>query len=413
MAALQGTIHQDQATFNSNILKPLNFNEPHTQRGVPSLSLVVGRPRNSILDLDITSPVNQNGSFEFDRVIKSGLVQKRTRKTKAWKSIFLVLRPYSLSIYKNQREDKLRHKIHLSDLTAVTLLKDPKNKRQHIFGLFSPSRNYHLQAQSWADVKEWVDLIRKESRVEEEEEEIFLCSPTSNATSNLFASSLIDKTMRNKIETRRSIDGRRESSSPEPTDSTDQTRKNGANDTIDPRKPSYVVEYSGNEVASHSDWSDAELSKVKGPQQSSVIEKNLSLKPPRSSASLGTRNLDQKRGLHAEQELERVVWQGYLLWLRSRGGVRQWKNMWVVIRCKSITCYKDESEYLPSIIIPLSSIINAVEIDPMSKTKNLCLQIITDEKSFRFCAQSEDILDKSLGAIKSLIAQRRETTIRR
>lgn len=28
------------------------------------------------------SPVNQNGSFEFDRVIKTGYVQRRTQKTK-------------------------------------------------------------------------------------------------------------------------------------------------------------------------------------------------------------------------------------------------------------------------------------------------------------------------------------------
>ena len=32
--------------------------------------------------LDAFSPVNQNGSFEFDRVLKSGYVQKRTQKTK-------------------------------------------------------------------------------------------------------------------------------------------------------------------------------------------------------------------------------------------------------------------------------------------------------------------------------------------
>lgn len=30
----------------------------------------------------VMSPVNQNGSFEFDRVVKSGTVMKRTRKTK-------------------------------------------------------------------------------------------------------------------------------------------------------------------------------------------------------------------------------------------------------------------------------------------------------------------------------------------
>jgi|SRR5579862_3676670 len=38
--------------------------------------------RNIHLGLDTFSPVNQNGSFEFDRVLKCGTVQKRTRKTK-------------------------------------------------------------------------------------------------------------------------------------------------------------------------------------------------------------------------------------------------------------------------------------------------------------------------------------------
>lgn len=32
--------------------------------------------------LDTFSPVNQNGSFDFDRIIKQGQVHKRTRKTK-------------------------------------------------------------------------------------------------------------------------------------------------------------------------------------------------------------------------------------------------------------------------------------------------------------------------------------------
>lgn len=40
------------------------------------------RQRGPYLSLDVLSPVNQNGSFEFDRVLKSGFVQKRTRKTK-------------------------------------------------------------------------------------------------------------------------------------------------------------------------------------------------------------------------------------------------------------------------------------------------------------------------------------------
>jgi hypothetical protein len=47
------------------------------------------KTRNGHLNLDTFSPVNQNGSFEFDRVLKSGYVEKRTRKTK------VPLRPYN------------------------------------------------------------------------------------------------------------------------------------------------------------------------------------------------------------------------------------------------------------------------------------------------------------------------------
>lgn len=38
--------------------------------------------RKGDLGLGVFSPVNQNGSFEFDRVLKSGELLKRTRKTK-------------------------------------------------------------------------------------------------------------------------------------------------------------------------------------------------------------------------------------------------------------------------------------------------------------------------------------------
>jgi len=47
----------------------------------PSHQSPVEAVRNHV-GLTAMSPVNQNGSFEFDRVIKSGTVNKRTRKTK-------------------------------------------------------------------------------------------------------------------------------------------------------------------------------------------------------------------------------------------------------------------------------------------------------------------------------------------
>lgn len=328
---------------------------------------------------------------------------------KAWKSIYLVLRPNFLSIYKNQSEEKLRHKIDLCDLTAVTILKDPKHKRHHIFGLFSPSRNFHLEAQSSADAKEWVKLIRKESGVEKEEEEMFLTSPGGNSFK---LPSFEENNRVNQWDQNRLHEERASSSSPELCDTTSHDRKSGAVERVNHRRPSYTVEYSGPEHTSHSDWSDTEVSRIKEPLGILPADDESTMpKSPSPAYSCGIRNISQMNGITIEQDLERVVWQGYLLCLKSKGAVRHWKDSWVVIRCKNITFYKDESEYSPNLILPFSSVINAVEIDPISKTKKFCLQIITEEKSYRLCAHNEDALDKTLGAIKCLIAKRRETRV--
>jgi hypothetical protein len=62
--------------------------DPRPERQAPQPIAVQPQPSapeqrsRSRLAVDTYSPVNQNGSFEFDRVIKSGYVQKRTQKTK-------------------------------------------------------------------------------------------------------------------------------------------------------------------------------------------------------------------------------------------------------------------------------------------------------------------------------------------
>ncbi|KAG9243699.1 hypothetical protein BJ878DRAFT_509489 [Calycina marina] len=364
------------------------------------------RIRDSHLNLDTFSPVNQNGSFEFDRVLKSGYVHKRTRKTKTWKQIYLVLRPNYLSIYKDSNENKLRHKICLADLTAVALLKDPKQRRQHLFGLFSPSRNYHLEAQSQKELCEWVDLIRKEARIEEEEEEMMLASPgTSEVTHDGFAFQRAGQ--------RRLHDERVGSSSPEPLDTIPWMSQPSSLGTSNLRRTSHTIEYSGNELASHSDMSDAEAGPSNIPNliKSRIQEESLAVKPPTERPML-QKNVSQVSGINIEDP-ERVIWQGHLLLLKSTGGVKQWKPIWVVLRVRNLSIYKDDSEYSPLRIISLLSIINAVEIDPLSKSKRHCLQVITEEKSYKFCARDEDTLDRSLGAIKSLIAKRKEAEMQR
>lgn len=60
-------------------------------------------------------------------------------------------------------------------------------------------------------------------------------------------------------------------------------------------------------------------------------------------------------------------------------------------------------------IIPFPSIVNAVEIDSPSRSskRQFCMQLITEERNWRFCAQDEDDLARWLGSIKSQLAKRR------
>ncbi|KAF3064665.1 putative PH domain-containing protein PB16A4.02c [Daldinia childiae] len=370
----------------------------------------INRLRNQFA-VPMASPVNQNGSFEFDRVLKSGYVQKRTQKTKTWKSVYLVLRPSALSIYKTDKESKLRHKLWTSELSAVTLLKDPKNKRHNLFGLFSPSRNYHFEAPNAKDAQEWVDLIKIDAKIEEEEEEMFLASPIIRRQT--FAPV---GTLQNGSGTTRILPPDHErliSSSPEPIDprssrSAPSTRRLSHND---------YSGLSGNELASHSDISDNE-----GRAQGASIE-SLSARSPATSGTqietssnnrpiLGDRNASQLSGLNLENDPDRIVWQGWLWLLNSKRGVKQWKNRWAVLRPRNLILYKDESEYKASFILSLSGIVNVVDINPISKTKSHCFQVITDEKTYRYCAHDEETLVHCLGAFKSLLSKRRELEAR-
>lgn len=312
-----------------------------------------------------------------------------------------MLRPNTLSIYKSDKEEKLRHKVYLSDLTAVTLLKDPKNKRPHVFGLFSPSKNFHLQATSEAEAQEWVDLIREDARIEEEEEEMFLASPAVQRNSFLAHHAPGTETRRGMVP---EFD-RLASSSPEPTPRPHiRPTMTGAG-----RRPSQIESsgMSGAELASYSDFSDSDAHRFPGASIESLAAGSL----PRDSSTQprpSTGPINRSQVNVDPLDPDRVMWQGWLGFLRSKGGVRKWKKTWAVLRPRNLILYKDDAESSVLFLVYLSSIVNVVDIDPMSRTRKHCLQIITDEKSYKFCAKDEEGLVQCLGAFKSLLAKRRE-----
>ncbi|KAL8940017.1 MAG: hypothetical protein Q9216_003040 [Gyalolechia sp. 2 TL-2023] len=357
-----------------------------------STSRLVGEAR-----IDTFSPVNQNGSFEFDRVLRSGEVYKRTKKTKQWKKIYLVLRPNLLSVYKTSSEERLHKQISLSDLNAIAQLKDPKGRREHLFALYSPARSYRFQAQDQKDAKAWVELIRREARIDEEEQGSAKSqsSPDDIKHKALAGPELLEQE-------------RFASSSPEPIDI--PGRPSTTRDGI--RIPQ-IFDYSGDEAGTYSDWSDTPQQSYSQAYHQSLVHRKIRQAPgaspitPSSAQPGATRNARRSSDIQTQDD-ERVVWHGYLLILKSTGGVRQWKKLWVVLRPKNLAFYKSDEEYAAQLIIPLSNVINAVEIDPLSRSKSHCMQIITEDKTIRCCARNEEALTIWLGAIASQLARRRE-----
>jgi hypothetical protein len=372
--------------------------------------------------LDVFSPVDQNGSFCFDRVIKSSKVNRRVKKKGAfrasWKPTYLVLRPNLLSIYGNADETDLRDSIGLSDITAIARVR--KSRHDNVFGVFSPSKNYHFQAASERDAIDWVSQIRLEARIDGGESQDPALEPPAPQFSRTAAN---DSSQSYGYDTTDvSAD-----ESPDASASPEQRRKTTSSR---PRTHSNIEPYtSGPDFnTSHSDFSDFQpgtslpknlpsasrpLSPIpsanalrpamteRNPSQFSIThDTQHSRRQPHSSGGIPTTPAiayDQRDPL-------RPIRQGFLTVLSSKpAGIKSWKSLFAVLRPKNLSFYKNENEYSVLRMISASSIIEAVEIDPVSRSRVYCFEVIAEEKVVRCCVKSEAELEGWLGAFKSVI----------
>ncbi|KAJ6261895.1 hypothetical protein Dda_2694 [Drechslerella dactyloides] len=363
------------------------------------------RNENRSLSLDIAtafSPVDERGAFMHDRVFKEGWLLQRTRKTKNWKRRWYVLRGSAIGIYKDEQEKKLHRQIQLSELTACAPLK--ADKRPHVFGLFSPARNYHLQASTEKELEQWVKTVREVACLEETDEHLLL-SPTAAEVQ------------------------------PIPIPGASVYHAGPSSPTTRPQDGgvgSFTLDYSGASMSSTSELggmvSQSSLAMPHGGESSASGFRPTS--PPATGMSAATAVSGTSPGTSAPQnagvpeigvqrqaselsELEgqlndsRVVWHGYLYFLKSKSGIRQWKKIWVVLRPRNVAFYKNDEEYRALKLIPLETVIDAVEINAISKSKQHCMQLILENKSYRFAASNEENITKWLGAIKSTLAKSR------
>ena len=101
-----------------------------------------------------------------------GYVERYIIETGAFSQLFAhqIIWNIKANAYKDEEATKLKLSITLSEVTAVAPVKSPRSKRNHLFGIFCPSKNYRFQAASQKDAEDWIQSIRGETRLDEEEE---------------------------------------------------------------------------------------------------------------------------------------------------------------------------------------------------------------------------------------------------
>lgn len=277
----------------------------------------------------------------------------------SWKPVYLVLRPNLLSVYKDEDEAKLLLSITLTEVTAVAPVSSTRHPRDFTWSIFTPSKNYSFQSVSDQNAQDWIERIWSELHVDEEEEAIIakskLQSGHFSTTSDpddqqggITASELSDFGESDQQQPAPRV------MSPSPELTGTQSRGQGL---------PFIQEFSGNELTEFSDFSDGPDSQARVQQRLSKLSSSKAGGGAPASITANPSDQPHRSFLARESgplgDPDRVIYQGYLQVLSSKRGVRQWKNLWVVLRPVSLALYKDDKVFPPfSITTPFISLLS-------------------------------------------------------
>ncbi|KAI0655667.1 PH-domain-containing protein [Cubamyces menziesii] len=307
------------------------------------------------------------GSLD-ETVIKTGYLWKKGERRKTWKKRWFVLRPAHLAFYKTSAEYKLLRLLELTDVHSCTpvVLK----KHQNTFGIVSPVRTFYLQAESQAEVQDWVRAI------------------------NDARTALLSTSTRNSV-----------SSAPIPIPTTPGTARAPSRLSSSPSQSPYAHQLTSSE-------SDDASPNTKAP----VIGASPAAPPQPTSEALPSK----------------PVLSGYLMKCGSRR--HNWHKRWFVLSGEKLVYSRSHMDTKPHRQIPLSMILDALEYElpphrnlpsvtspsvaspPVASSSSPddgdgahgthTFKVVTTKRTLLLCAPSEEEEIKWLSAIRALIARR-------
>ncbi|OSC98251.1 PH-domain-containing protein [Trametes coccinea BRFM310] len=306
-----------------------------------------------------------------ETVIKTGYLWKKGERRKTWKKRWFVLRPAHLAFYKTSAEYKLLRLLELTDVHSCTpvVLK----KHQNTFGIVSPVRTFYLQAETQAEMQDWVRAI------------------------NEAKTQLLSTSTRNSV-----------SSAPIPIPNTSSNARGPFRLSSSPSQSSPY----GHQLTSSE--SDDASPNTKG---SLPMTSPAAAPPPQSEAAV----LPSK-----------PILTGYLMKCGSRR--HNWHKRWFVLSGEKLLYSRSHMDTKPHRQIPLSMILDALEYElpphrhhptvtspsvtspPIASSSSPddgdgahsthTFKVVTTKRTLLLCAPTEEEEIKWLSAIRALIARR-------
>jgi len=239
----------------------------------------------------------------------------------------------------------------------VALKRDKKGRdgRSGLFDLFTPARNFHLDAGTMEEAKDWADLIRREATMNEEDEEGTARSgqrpiPSARTASNSESAGSVPAVRPPSL---------RLSTSPVHHSCMPSRSVEQQDYLPPPPRISESHDPSATDMGSFSDFSDEPIFGSVGDLPTPSRYRAHSVVAAQGVRRALAREVDAPPNrdsfymLGTTSEDERVICHGYLRCLKTHG-VRQWKKYWVVLRGKSLALYKTE-EVIDVVILSLSN----------------------------------------------------------
>ncbi|KAI8986965.1 hypothetical protein BDB01DRAFT_784119 [Pilobolus umbonatus] len=319
--------------------------------------------------------------LKSEKVLKAAYLLKKGEKRRSWKKRWFILRTTKLAMYKDDREYKLLRIIDLHEIHKVVQVTS-KDKYKCVFAIVTPKRTYYVQAMDQTEMDDWISQInhaKKELRLYDADDDCSSVDRDEDVPSNTQQhQQLRDKRL-----------GHEKPSKITPLD-------------IPTRRSSQVYQPNN----SHPQYGVSSSSSVGTPLSEYSVGCNYPLSPtldnnPHPIDGVASSEDDEeysadKANYKAEENKNRVLIEGYLLKL---GRIKGWRKRWFVLRTDSLSYYENDKEYSPHRIIPLSDIIDSLEISPISKSKQYCFKVITPKRNYILCTSTVNNLDSWLNAL--------------